>query len=197
MNWRDAAGASPLDKQEPPPRSAVRYVGGPRQGPPDRGAFAELADEAVAALCLADLVVGNNGRGAAGLPCRGLYPASGYLRALRLDGNISVRRAGDDREIAAFQTGRRVRDYSGLEFSPDGRYLRATTYDEPARSRLFRIDVTPPTTIVSDNHIALAFSPDSRQFVARYRGNEYRVYELPSGKEISVSAFPASPMIPA
>ena len=42
-------------------------------------------------------------------------------------GNISVRRVGDDTEIAAFRTGHRLGDYSGLEFSPDGRYLHATT----------------------------------------------------------------------
>ena len=82
-------------------------------------------------------------------------------------------------------------DYSGLEFSPDGRYLRATTYSESAGSRLFRIDVTPATTILSDNHIALAFSPDNRHFVARYRGNEYRVCELPSGKELKRFRFPS------
>jgi WD40 repeat protein len=54
---------------------------------------------------------------------------------------------------------------------------------------LFRIDVTPATTILDDRHIALAFSPDSRKFVARYRGNEFLVCELPSGKAIKRFKF--------
>ncbi len=48
----------------------------------------------------------------------------------------------------------------------------------------------PAATILDDHHIALAFSPDSRRFIARYAGNEYRLCELPSGKEIRRFVFP-------
>ncbi|MGO9113046.1 MAG: WD40 repeat domain-containing serine/threonine protein kinase [Thermoguttaceae bacterium] len=155
------------------------------------GPSRKLADEAVAALCLADLVVAQQWPGAPqGCYTVAFTPHLDVYARCDVDGNISVRRVVDDREIAAFQTGHRVNDYGGLEFSPDGQYLRATTYDELAGSRLFRIDVTPATTILDDHHIALAFSPDSRRFVALYHGNEYRVCELPSGKELKRFKLP-------
>jgi len=160
----------------------VRQIEGPSR---------KLADEAVAALCLPDLVAAQQWPGAPqGCHTVAFTQLLDIYARCDVDGNISVRRVGDDREIAAFRTGHRVGDYSGLQFSPDGRYLRATTYDEAAGSRLFRIDVAPAKTILDDHHLALAFSPDSRQFVARYRGNEYRVCELPSGKELKRFRFP-------
>ena len=160
----------------------VRQIEGPSR---------ELANEAVAAIGLPDLVVAQQWPGAPqGFDAVAFTPLLDTYARCDVNGNISVRRVADNTEIAAFQTGHRVSDYSGLDFSPNGRYLRATTYSESAGSRLFRIDVTPATTILSDNHIALAFSPDNRQFVARYRGNEYRVCELPSGKELKRFRFP-------
>ncbi len=160
----------------------VRQIEGPSR---------KLADEAVAALCLPDLVVAQRWPGAPqGCRAVAFTPLLDIYARCDLDGNISVRRVGDDRELAAFRTGHRVGDYSGLEFSPDGRYLCAATYDEAAGSRLFRIDVTPPTTILDDHYFALAFSPDSRRFVANYRGNEYRLCELPSGKALKRFRFP-------
>ncbi|MGO9112123.1 MAG: WD40 repeat domain-containing serine/threonine protein kinase, partial [Thermoguttaceae bacterium] len=160
----------------------VRQIEGPSR---------KLARQAVAALCLADLVVAQQWHGAPqGLCAVAFTPLLDVYARCDVDGNISVRRVADDRGIAAFQTGHRVWGNSGLEFSLDGRYLRATTYNESEGSRLFRIDVAPATTILDDNHIALAFSPDSRRFVARYRGDEYRVCELPSGKELKRFRFP-------
>ncbi len=160
----------------------VRQIEGPSR---------TLADEAVAALCLADLVVAQQWPGLPqGCHVVAFTPLLDIYARCDVDGNISVRRVAGDTEIAAFRTGHRVRDYLGLEFSPDGRYLRASTYDEAAGSRLFRIDVAPAATILADHHLALAFSPDGRRFVARYPGNEYRVCELSSGKVLKRFRFP-------
>jgi WD40 repeat protein/tRNA A-37 threonylcarbamoyl transferase component Bud32 len=159
----------------------VRQIEGPSR---------KLADEAVAALCLPDLVVAEQWPGAPqGCYTVAFTPRLDIYARCDADGAISVRHVDGDREIAVFKSGHRVNAYRGLEFSSDGRYLRATTYNEAEGSRLFRIDVTPATTILDDHHIALAFSPDSRRFVARYHGNEYRVCELPSGKELKRFTF--------
>ena len=80
--------------------------------------------------------------------------------------------------------------YHGLEFSPDGRYVHAETCGGEAGCRLVRLDVSPATTILQDHHAAFAFSPDSRQFVAAYGGNEFRLGELPSGKTLKRFSFP-------
>ena len=155
------------------------------------GPSRKLADEAVAALCLPDLVPAEHWPGAPqGTMSLAFTPLLDVYARCDVDGNISVRRVSGDREIAAFRTGHHVGGVAGLEFSLDGRYLRATTYIESAGSRLFRLDVTPATTILDDNHLALVFSPDSQRFVALYRGNECRVCELPSGKELKRFTFP-------
>ncbi len=97
----------------------VRQIEGPSR---------TLADEAVAALCLADLVVAQQWPGLPqGCHVVAFTPLLDIYARCDVDGNISVRRVAGDTEIAAFRTGHRVRDYLGLEFSPDGRYLRATT----------------------------------------------------------------------
>jgi serine/threonine protein kinase/WD40 repeat protein len=172
----------------------VRQIEGPSR---------KLADEAVAALCMADLVPDKQWPGAPqGFYTGAFSPLLDVYAGCDMDGNITVRRVESDVEIAAFRTGHRVNAYGGLEFSSDGRYLRATTYDAAAGSRLFRVDAGargtqgvgrqqgPAATILDDRHIALAFSPDSRRFIALYPGGEYRLCELPSGKEIRRYRFP-------
>jgi eukaryotic-like serine/threonine-protein kinase len=160
----------------------VRQIEGPSR---------KLADEAVAALCMADLVVDRHWPGAPqGFYTGAFSPRLDLYAGCDMEGNISVRRVDGDVPIAAFKTGHRVSPYGGMEFSPDGRYLRATTGDAAVGSRLYRIDIAPATTILDDHHICLAFSPDSTRFIARYAGNEYRLCELPSGKELRRYTFP-------
>ncbi len=157
------------------------------------GPSRKLADEAVAALCLADLVPDKQWPGAPQGTCAAAFsPLLDVYARCDMDGNISVRRVNGDVEIAAFKTGHRVDEYGGLRFSPDGRFLNATTHHQAERSWLYGVDVAPPATILDDHHIDLAFSPDSRRFVARYAGNEYRLCELPSGKEIRRFVFPGA-----
>ena len=154
----------------------VRQIEGPSR---------KLADEAVAALCLPDLVAERRWPGAPqGCLTFAFAPLLNIYARSDVNGRISVRRVGDDTEIAAFNMGSRVAGYNGLQFSPDGRYLSATTDDKAVPSRLFRINVKPARTILNDCYRALAFAPDSRRFVALYRGNQYRVGELPSGREL-------------
>ena len=157
------------------------------------GPSRKLADEAVAALCLADLVPDKQWPGAPqGTYAVAFSPLLDLYARCDMDGNISVRRVEGDVEIAAFKTGRRVDEYGGLEFSPDGRFLHAAAQRAAGEGRLFRVDPAPAATILDDRHIALAFSPDSRRFVALYAGNEYRLCELPSGREIRRFVFPGA-----
>ena len=157
------------------------------------GPSRKLADEAVAALCLADLVPDKQWPGAPqGTYAAAFSPLLDLYARCDMDGNISVRRVEGDVEIAAFKTGRRVDEYGGLEFSPDGRFLHAAAQRAAGEGRLFRVDPAPAATILDDRHIALAFSPDSRRFVAHYAGNEYRLCELLSGREIRRFVFPGA-----
>ena len=84
----------------------VRQIEGPSR---------KLADEAVAALCLPDLVAAQQWPGAPqGCFTVAFTPLLDIYARCDVDGNISVRRVAGDTEIAAFRTGHRVRDYSRL-----------------------------------------------------------------------------------
>jgi serine/threonine protein kinase/WD40 repeat protein len=154
------------------------------------GPSRKLADEAVAALCLPDLVVDKQWRGAPqGLASVAFAPRLDVYARCDLRGNISVRRVEGDVQFAALKMDQPVDGYHSLEFSSDGRYLHAATQKGAGGGRLVRLDVAPAMTILDDRHIAFAFSPDSRQCIVGYPGNEYRLCELPSGKVLKQFRF--------
>jgi WD40 repeat protein/predicted Ser/Thr protein kinase len=111
-----------------------------------------------------------------------------YARADR-NGNVSVRRVGDDALILAIPSreGGDRSAWGGLAFSPDGRFLcvrrdpggRLTLYRlDGAAAEEFRTDVTGPQTW------AVAFSPDSRFLaVGHVEDKSVAVHDLQSAKK--------------
>jgi tRNA A-37 threonylcarbamoyl transferase component Bud32 len=177
-------------------------------------------DEALAALRLAEMVVAKQLPGLHdGLGHVAFSPRMDTYAHCGADRRLSVRRVADNAEIAAFQLDRDLDAWDGLEFSLDGRYLRATTGSDLSimrgKSWLFRVDVEPGAIILAGKPLALAFSPDSREFVARYPSGELAlrdpssisesadsrqhvsdvisICELASGKELKRFAVPAHP----
>ncbi len=161
----------------------VRQIEGPSR---------KLADEAVAALCMADLVVDRQWPGAAGILHGGLCSPLGCLRPLRRGRQHQrpPRRGRRRNRCLQDWLSRRCIRRHGIQ--PGWAISRATTYNDPVGSRLFRVDVTPAVMILNDRHLALAFSPDSRKFIAQYPGNEYRLCELPSRKVLKRFTFPGA-----
>lgn len=143
-----------------------------------------LAQEAVAALGLADMVVARTWDG---FPAGTLELACDetlekYARA-DLQGRISLRRVADDAELAAWAGGIPPAGYRGLEFSPDGRWLHVLGGSgESARARLYRIDVAPPQLVLDGRHFAFAFSPDSRQLAVCQQDGAVHVLDTATGR---------------
>jgi WD40 repeat protein/tetratricopeptide (TPR) repeat protein len=102
-----------------------------------------------------------------------------------LDGNVSVRRVSDDVQLFRLPGDSPIPNYSGLEFSPDGRFLhRHCEIDKGGTgSRLWRLERPRPTVLFA-GYGGWAFSPDGREFAAAYPDNSLRLYELKTGREL-------------
>ncbi|HEY7308776.1 MAG TPA: WD40 repeat domain-containing serine/threonine protein kinase [Gemmataceae bacterium] len=157
----------------------------------------ELRTEAIAALCLADLeLVREGGRevvGATGFAIDGAFLR--YAVADK-DGNVSVRRLSDDDELLHLPGGGRVDQYTGLQFSPDGRFLHhICNTPRGIRSRLWDLAAPQPQAVLDDDHGRLAFRPDSRQFAATYPDRTLRLFEAASGRELRRFSAGAQPIV--
>jgi serine/threonine protein kinase/WD40 repeat protein len=139
----------------------------------------ELRNEAIACMALPDLRVAKEWDG---------WPAGSFSLAFdgaleryaRLDrqGNVSIRRVADDREI------RRVTSVGGERWpvlSPDGRYL-AVTMNGPIQ--VWDLATQKPVKLRHAPDCGFVFSPDSRQFVTADAAGAIGVYELPSGRRL-------------
>jgi serine/threonine protein kinase/WD40 repeat protein len=143
----------------------------------------KLRNEALAALCLPDLEVAKEWDG---YPkgCTAFCLDDAFQRYARADkdGNVSVRRLEDDRELLALPGFGPCFAYEGLRFSPDGRLLHCCV--DNTRSRLWKLDGKVPTVLVDDAHTGFGFSPDSRQLAASYPDGTVRLFDTASGKEL-------------
>jgi WD40 repeat protein/tRNA A-37 threonylcarbamoyl transferase component Bud32 len=151
--------------------------------PPDGRSRDELRTEAIAALCLPDLEVDKEWDG---------YPQGSsafaidanferYARADK-DGNVSVRRVHDDRELFALPGIGQCADYGGLLFSPDGRFLRVRRQGANLEA-LWRIDVSPPAKVVSLDAEGSCFSPDGRRLAFCKVDGTLCILETETGRE--------------
>jgi eukaryotic-like serine/threonine-protein kinase len=141
---------------------------------------AELRDEAIAALCLPDIVVAKEWDG---------YPTGSsafaidtpFERYARADskGNVSIRRISDDKELMSIRGEGTCSDYDGLVFSPDGRLLRVAL---PQKQILWRIDVDPPVRkAVFD---VAEFSPDGKLLATWDATGTIRILDSESLREV-------------
>jgi eukaryotic-like serine/threonine-protein kinase len=153
--------------------------------PPDHS-LAELRDEAIACLVLADIGPATD---RPPLPC----PADEFQKAIDRaferfatvgkDGYFRVRRVADGREIA------RVRHPGSLlnmelDFSPDGRFLMYR--DNRDVVTLLRLDGDEPTVVLSSRAGAAgtAFSGDSRHLAIAWGDNSIGIYDTGTGKPV-------------
>jgi serine/threonine protein kinase/WD40 repeat protein len=146
----------------------------------------ELRTEAIACLCLPDLEVVKEWdtwfTGSSGFA---LDPAFERYARGDDDGTVSVRRLSDDVELCRLRGGGTVSDYDGLEFSPDGRFIRQICdTSEGCKGRLWKVEGTSAVAVLEDNHHASAFHPDSRQLAAAYPDGKIRIYDTALGKEL-------------
>jgi WD40 repeat protein/serine/threonine protein kinase len=126
----------------------------------------ELRTEAIAALCLPDLEVAREWDG--WVPGTVEVDFDGnlerYARA-DADGNVSVRRVADDVEIARLPGSGQVA-YTGITWSPDGRFLAHRCLPDH-RLKLWRLDGPRPEVVLEDapgrHSSTVAFRADSRQ----------------------------------
>jgi serine/threonine protein kinase/WD40 repeat protein/tetratricopeptide (TPR) repeat protein len=145
----------------------------------------ELRNEAIACLLLPDFEVGKEWEGwpvgSSGLAFDARFER--YARGDK-DGNVTVRRVADDRELLTLPGAGAVSDYDGLAFSPDGRFLRQRCQTPQGwRSRLWKLDGPRPVRLLDDAHAAAAFRPDGHGWAVYYPDGTVRVYDAPSGKE--------------
>jgi hypothetical protein len=145
----------------------------------------ELRTEAIAALCLPDLDPAREWDGcppgSAGFAMDAAFER--YARGDK-DGNVSVRRLSDDKELCPLPGVGFVWDYEGLRFSPDGRFLHQRCRVKAGfRSRLWKLDGPRPVAVTDDDHYGFAFRPDSRQLAASYADGSIRLYDTESGRE--------------
>ncbi len=146
----------------------------------------DLRTEAIASLVLPDLEVSKEWPGWP-TGSRGFAIDNTFQRYARgdADGNVSVRRIADDKELFRLPGGGPSPDtYGAIGFSPDGRYLyqNLNQNSEGSDHRIWRVDLDPPTRVVPDDCWTSEFSPDSRQVAALFRDGTMRFYELPSGR---------------
>ncbi len=160
---------------------AMKLLDGLPQRPETTSRRDTLRDLAIACMALPDL----KPTGTVVDPPSGVYTTTFAPRMTRYahifrDGRVTVRRSGDNIEIAAFKAPA-VRDLWFLGFSPDGRYLAAsqtpvgglTVWDvEEHRAAL---------SVPGDVGHGVRFSPDSRRIVVRGDA-EVLDFNLPSGQ---------------
>jgi WD40 repeat protein/tetratricopeptide (TPR) repeat protein len=154
---------------------------------PEGRSLDALRTEAIAALCLPDLETAREWNG---------WPVGSFAFALDdaferyargdKDGNVTVRRLADDEQLFTLPgDGHSLRDYSGLEFSPDGRFLNQV-WESPQglHARLWRLDGLQPVKVLDDYYHPCAFRPDSRQVATTYPDGTIRLIETQSGQEV-------------
>jgi serine/threonine protein kinase/WD40 repeat protein/Tfp pilus assembly protein PilF len=143
----------------------------------------ELRDEAIAAFCLPDLEVAKEW---VNFPDTfwGFCVDATFRRYALADknGNVSIRRLEDDRELLALPGIGPYSQFEGLVFSPDGRFLHCYVYNK--RSRVWKLEGEKPNFFANDDHIAFAFSPDSRRLAAGYRNGTIKLFDTGSGQEL-------------
>jgi WD40 repeat protein len=128
------------------------------------GPTRELADIAVAALCLPDLEVGLEWEGfPKGTERVALSPTMD--RYARVEGNktISIRTLPNDQEQYSIPLSGQFADYGGLRFSDDGSFL-FEAYQSPFRSRTWLLSGDKPK-LVTEQPAKWADSLDGRQIV--------------------------------
>jgi serine/threonine protein kinase/WD40 repeat protein len=139
----------------------------------------ELRNEAIACLALPDLRVAREWdgcpQGSVDIAFDGALER--YSR-LDLQGNVSLRRVADDREVRCLAVGPGKR---WLSLSQDGRYLAA---GGQGRLQVWDLAGPKPVQLLEAPELAFEFSPDSRQFVLADADNGIGVYELPSGRRL-------------
>ena len=145
----------------------------------------DLRNEAIACLSLPDVEVAREWDG---------FPPDSdqvdfdptFERYARSDseGDVSVRRVGDDAEIASLRgDGKPVFP----RFSPDGHCLAAQAHSGREGVKVWRLDGGEPSVVVNEprsREWLSDFSPDGRLFVAAGGDDTIVVYELPSGKPL-------------
>jgi serine/threonine protein kinase/WD40 repeat protein len=153
--------------------------------PPGRSRT-ELQTEAIAALCLADLEVAEEG---SGWPhgAHAIAFDSTFERYARddKDGNVSVRRLRDDVELFRLPAVLPLHSYNGLQFSPDGRFLHQVYHTNTAfHLRLWKLDGAQPILVLDENLTGFSFRSDSRQYATGHLDGSVRIHDAVSGKEV-------------
>jgi eukaryotic-like serine/threonine-protein kinase len=148
----------------------------------------ELRTEAIACLCVTDdLEVARQWDGCP-TGTWGWAIDDAFERYARGDdqGNISVRRIADDRELLRLPgDGVRLNVYGGLEFSPNGRFLHLVwPLDGGHRARLWRLDQAAPFVALNDDHINLSFRSDGGEFAAAYPDGSLRIFDAETVREV-------------
>ncbi|HVX12139.1 MAG TPA: serine/threonine-protein kinase [Pirellulales bacterium] len=155
---------------------------------PKDGSLADLRAEATACLCVTDDMEVFQRWEACPTGTNVWAVDDAFERYARDDpqGNVSIRRIADDRELLKLPGGGTpIWGYGGLEFSPDGRFLHQVwTVGAGWRARLWRIDAADPWAVIADDHINLAFRPDGRQFAASYPDGSIRFYDAATSREV-------------
>jgi serine/threonine protein kinase/WD40 repeat protein len=147
----------------------------------------ELRTEAIACLLLPDLDVFREWQGRP-IGSQGFAVDQAFERYARADkdGNVSVRRLGDNAELCRLEGVGRVSDYAGLEFSPDGRFLvQGCDAQKWLRARLWRLDGAEPVLVLDTSTTGrTAFRPVGQQLALVDPDGSIRVHDLASGQEL-------------
>jgi hypothetical protein len=146
-----------------------------------------LRNEAIAYMALTDLRLARRWSGMTGEAGNLALEFDPRLeRYARSDGRgtVSVRRVGDDGEVARLP-GPGAHAWS-LRFSPDGRFLAIAYHTQPNRIVLWDLDHPQTTPIVINPTAgnALDFSPDSRTLAVGRPDGSISLCALPSCEEI-------------
>ncbi len=156
----------------------------------------QLRDEAVACLALSDLRPVREWQGWPPGSSSGLAFDGGLRHYARSDGqgNVSVRRVADDRELVPLPGDGPGGPKSGaatMEFSPDGRLLAVRYWHRFAGAaanfwlwdwRGRRVVLQPSSAVESSAH---AFSPDGRLLALALADGTLTVYEADGGKVVT------------
>ncbi|MEQ1828535.1 MAG: WD40 repeat domain-containing protein [Pirellula sp.] len=128
------------------------------------GPTRELADIAVAALCLPDLEVGIEWEGfPKGTERVALSPTMDRYARVDANGTISIRSLPNDQELYSIVAAGQFDAYGGLRFSDDGMFL-FEAYQSPFRSRTWILGSDKPT-LVTEQPAKWADSFDGRHVV--------------------------------
>ncbi len=146
----------------------------------------ELRNEAIACLLLPDFEVAGEWEGWP-IGSGGLAFDASFERYARgdKDGNVSIRRVADDRELFTLPGVASLDGYGGLEFSPDGRALHQRCVIAGGfRSRLWRLDADKLVALVDDDHGGFAFGPQGKECATSYPDGSIWIYDTESGREM-------------